>query len=553
MGKSVLVISSDDRGPFSLRIEGDDLVIGDSPTHPGAVLRGLNLAHIRCEVEVLDDVVVVGAAGATGGQELHTGQSLQVGHAHLRLERGGAPAVARSEEPPRQTNGTAAAPVAPADGSSLAPMCKRLLVIDGADRGLTCRLPESGTVLVGNSSKHANVVLHDLYVSRVHCLVDIREGKVFVTHSEGKKGTLINGQAITGQQELHLGDILRVGNSHIKLETAVAEEEPPPAEEDEEVTEAEEAGEAVALASDDASPADESATQVAPGVDRLLQLEGQVLGQYRVGSLLGRGHSGLIFRAQNLKTNLVVGLKVLSGEFPASGEELQRFVQALKVASGIHHANLVTYYGAGRSGPYCWIAREYIDGESVSRMIKAVAEGGKMNWGRAARVALHLARALACLHEQRVIHGNITPRNVLVRASDRTTKLTDLMLAQALEGSRLQQAIIDKKELAELPYKAPEQVEPGAFVDRLADLYALGAVVYALLTGQPPFRGESREETIDLIRTSKVVRPSAHQRGIPGTFEGVVLKLLARHQENRYQTATELLADVEPLVGEQEG
>jgi pSer/pThr/pTyr-binding forkhead associated (FHA) protein len=550
MAKSVLVIDSDDWGPFNLRIEGGALVITGTPEHPGAVLRGLNIARIRCEVEVADDGVVVGADGAAGGQAFQPGQILYVGNAELRLESAAGNGAA---SPP--TNGAPAAAPAPGEseaGAASGPVFKRLFVVDGADRGLSRRLPEAGTVTVGNSSKHADVVLHDLYVSRVHCLVDVRDGRVFVTHSEGKKGTLINGQTIAGQQELHLGDILRVGNSHIKLEIATAEDEPPAEEEDEVVEAVEEHGEgALALASSESSPARDDTG--GSGVDRLTRLEGEVLGQYRVGPLLGRGHSGLIFRAQHLKTNLVVGLKVLSGDFPADGDELQRFVGALKIASGIHHANLVTYYGAGRSGPYCWLAREYVDGESASRMVKALAEGAKPNWTRAARVAVGLARALACLQEQRVLHGNITPRNVLVRASDRTTKLTDLMLGQALDGSRFQQTVLEKKVLAELPYMAPEQLETGTFVDHLADLYAVGAVVYALLTGRPPFVGQSPEETISLIRTAKLVRPGAHQRGIPAALDAVVLKLLARQQENRYQTATELLADVEPLVEDEEG
>jgi hypothetical protein len=554
MAKRILVIDSNDQAPFCLRSEAGALLISDNANEPGVVLRDLRISRICCEVEVEEDVVVVGEP--PDGQELRLGQSLLVGHAHLRFE----PTLPESKpaptapdpKPPAPAAKPAPAPPAPA---AVGQVFKQLLVFDGADRGATFRLPEAGCILIGNSAKHAELVLHDLYVSRVHCEVDVRDDRVYVTHCEGKKGTLINGQPITGEQELRFGDVLRVGNSHIRLETAVASDEPEAEEtgDDVEVVEEETEG-ALAVASGDgaARPVapEESVSSGQPALDRLRQLEGQVLGQYRIGSLIGRGHSGLIFRAQHLKTNLVVALKVLSGDFPASGEELQRFVGALKVASGIPHANLVTYYGAGRSGPYCWIAREYIEGESAARMIQALKDGGTLGWMRAGQIALHLGRALACLYEHRIVHLNVTPRNILIRSSDRTTKLADLMLVQSLQGSRLQSSIAEKKMHAELPYLAPEKTDPGSFVDHLADLYAVGAVVYALLTGRPPFVGHTPEETRTLIREAKLVRPTNFQRSIPGPFEAVVMKLLARNQEDRYQTPTELLADLEPIIDE---
>ena len=179
-------------------------------------------------------------------------------------------------------------------------------------------------------------------------------------------------------------------------------------------------------------------------------------------------------------------------------------------------------------------------------------EAGQVQLGRAARVAIDLAKALGCLHEHKLLHGNLTPRNVLIRAADKGAKLTDLMLAQSLEGSRLQAAVAERKLLAELPWMAPEQVDPKAFVDHLADLYGLGAVVYTLLTGQPPFAAASPAETIERIHTAQVARPTALQREVPASFERVVLKLLARRQEDRYQSAAELLADLQEIAQEHE-
>src|SRR5262249_28267775 len=163
----------------------------------------------------------------------------------------------------------------------------------------------------------------------------------------------------------------------------------------------------------------------------------------------------------------------------------QRFVLTHRVAPQLHHNNLLTIYGAGRTGAYCWLAREHVEGESLAGLVARLKDGGKFTWSPAARVAGHLARALAVFHEHKIVHGNITPKNVLIRSSDKLTKLADLMLAKALEGSKLELAIAEKKLRVELPYMAPEQTRSETLVDHLTDLYSVGAVVYLLLVGQP--------------------------------------------------------------------
>jgi hypothetical protein len=445
--------------------------------------------------------------------------------------------------------------VAAAAAAPTGHLIRQLVVIDGADKGRTFRLPQTGIVPVGKSNKHADVVLHDLYVSRVHCELSVQGDRVLVTHLEGDGGTLVNGQRIAGPQELHPGEVLRVGNSHLRLDVvaeaaakaaAAAEEEAEEIEVVEDEVEVVEDGEEVEVVEE----AEGGGHLPHAAIDRLMELEDQVLGHYKIGPLLGRGQFGLVFRAEDVKTGQVVAMKVLSPDFPASGAELQRFAQALKAAPHLNHPHLVTLIGAGKTGHHCWIAREYVEGESVPRLVQRRNDRGYLDWTAAARVAVHLGRALGFLHQHKVAHRNITPRNVLVRGGDKMTKLADLMLTEALAGSKLHKAVGEKKRLAELPYLAPEQTEPGAFVDHLADLYALGAVVYTLLTAQPPFAGDSPAETLARIREGKLVKPSKYQRGLPGPFEAVVLKLLARHQEDRYQTAAELLADLEPIVKE---
>src|SRR5204863_8963999 len=128
---------------------------------------------------------------------------------------------------------------------------------------------------------------------------------------------------------------------------------------------------------------------------------------------------------------------------------------------------------------------------------------------------------------RRVILSRLTPSNVLIETATKTTKLADLMLDQALAGSQLAATIAEERLLAELTYHAPEQTEPAAACDQRSSLYALGAVVYELLTGAPPFTGPTPDAIVRQIREAKVIKPSKFLREMPPPFEAAILKLLA--------------------------
>ncbi len=423
-------------------------------------------------------------------------------------------------------------------------MGRRLMVIDGADEGRSFPLFEGNKFVIGNSRKHSDICLHDLYVSRVHCELDVSEDTVVLSGLEdSQQGTLLNGQKIGGPAVLKFGDVIRVGNSYLRFQHDEDEEE----EEDDEVVEAVEAE------PETPKPAESVAVGGLPKLtpERLKELSGHTLGHYEVGSVLGTGHCGMVFRARDTKKDKVVALKVFSPEFPKNDKELQKFVQAMKSRLPLRHPNLVGVHGAGKNGPYCWLALEYVEGESLTQVLERLAQARKIDWRRGLRVALHVGRALQYLHRNHFLHGNITPRNVLI-GIDKVARLNDLMLSKALEGSAVHLASLQARAPAELAYLAPEQTEDNAFVDELSDVYSLGVAVYALLTGRPPFLGETPEETLDLIRQGALVKPSHYQETIPESMERVVLRMLARFQEDRYQSPTQLLGDLETVAEEED-
>jgi len=224
---------------------------------------------------------------------------------------------------------------------------------------------------------------------------------------------------------------------------------------------------------------------------------------------------------------------------------MQRFVRAMKTMLPVRHANLVTILGAGKTGPFCWIAMDYIDGESLTKVIQRIGVAGMLDWKNAFRVAVDIARALDYAHSQAIIHRNVTPPNILLRKSDKAALLGDLMLAKALEGSLAQNLTKPGELLGDVAYMAPERTRGTSDIDGRADLYGLGATVYAVLTGRPPFSGDALADVIAKIRSAEPEKPKKYQLSIPDMFQGAVLKLLAKRPQDRYQSAAELLKDLE--------
>jgi len=563
MTRRRLVIDSKDQGQFFLLVEGGTVTIGGRDNPAETVLQNLRVCRIHCELEVEGEAIAV--RRDSGSQELQPGVVLQTSASDLHLE-------ADREDLAEDTPGllsdqeTALAPaMATAEtmpSTSVKTVPKRFVVVDGADQGRSFILLEMGTMTIGKDRRYADITLNDLYLGRTHCQLKIDGDRITVIEEDSGRsagGTFVNGKKVT-HQELQLGDVLRVGNSHLRLEAILAdedEEEEAIAVEDEEAVEAEvlddEEEEVAEVLPEDAT---EPVQQLRTAREQLAQLAGQGFGHYRLSRLLGRGRCGVVFHAldvKNVQNSQMVALKVLLPLFPQGEKELQRFVKVIKGILPLRHPNLVTVFTAGKTGEYMWIAREFVEGESVAEILRRLGPDKRLDWRRSFRVLIHTARALDYAHEHHFRHGKITPANLLIQSSDRAIRLTDLMLADALEGSQLLEAAQACQPLAELPYLAPEQTKPGAFVDAVSDLYSLGAVAYALLTARPPIQGNSAEEILEKIRSKdRVESPKVVNYTIPTQLEKVVMKLLKKQPEHRYQTPAELLADLEPIARDQE-
>jgi serine/threonine-protein kinase len=281
-----------------------------------------------------------------------------------------------------------------------------------------------------------------------------------------------------------------------------------------------------------------------PSPTDLIKLVGRKILRFDLQSIVARARTGIVFRARDVERNRDVAFKAFYPTIFTDNTAMDRFLRAAKTMLPIRHENLVTLYMAGRKEGFCFTACEFVEGESASQLIERVGISGMLPWELGMKIAVQIARALAVAEEHQIVHRNVTPRNILIRESDKVAKLGDLVLVKALEGVHAVQVTKPGELVGELPYMSPEQTTGDGNLDCRSDLYGLGATLYAVLTGRPPLEGRNPAETIFKIQTQKPDRPTKYHLSIPPLFEGLILRLLAKRPEDRYQTATNLLSDL---------
>ncbi len=435
----------------------------------------------------------------------------------------------------------------------LAPRQKRrLLAIAGPEDGRGFPLPESGVVAIGKDAKKADIILRGMDVERLHCTLKIDGPRIEVV-DEGSLTTQVNGRRVS-RHELKAGDVLRIGPHQLRLEAVGWDEEfPTPGipKRTSPLEDVEEEGDKLRPLPPLPADASEPAKALYAQLEQLPELAGETLGHYKLQECLGRGFAGVVFRAVHATTEQEAALKVLAPPFPDGPAELQQFTTVIKALLPLRHPKIVAVLAAGKNAPYTWVAREYVQGESLARAIRRRVLDHDSDPEFGIRVALDIAEALDFARQHRLRHGAINPATILLTEGDRIAKLADLGLVAALDGSHLVQAMQEIRTANEVVYLAPEQVTPGAFVDESADLYALGAVFYTALAGKPPVTGQNTADLMDTIRSG--VRPprlSELNPEVDDDLERVVLKLMARLPEDRYQSPAELLSELRPIAEE---
>ncbi|MFO0812484.1 MAG: serine/threonine-protein kinase [Gemmatales bacterium] len=293
------------------------------------------------------------------------------------------------------------------------------------------------------------------------------------------------------------------------------------------------------------------------------QLLGSQFGKYVLEAELGRGGMGIVFRARQVDLQRQVALKMILHGPLASAAEVGRFLQEARAVANLQHPHIVQVYDVGEHAGQHYLAMELLEGTSLERLLSQhKAQQQSVPVDEAVRFVVPLAQAVHFLHQQGILHRDIKPGNVLLtnahsglRTQDSALiswhpKLADFGLAKSLlsdDANCTSSGMI----IGTPSYMAPEQAASEKSLTPAVDVYALGAILYELLTGQPPFKGPTTLDTIVMVLEREPAPPRQLRPEVPRPLESIILKCLEKDPAQRYASAADLVADLQHfLAGE---
>jgi serine/threonine protein kinase/N-acetylneuraminic acid mutarotase len=294
---------------------------------------------------------------------------------------------------------------------------------------------------------------------------------------------------------------------------------------------------ALAALSPDGNMVDHDAPDAPPPGTKL-----RYFGDYELLEEVARGGMGVVFRARQHSLNRTVAVKmVLGGQF-ASETEVQRFRTEAEAAANLQHPNIVAIYEVGEHAGQHYFSMEYVAGRSLADLVG----NGPIDCRRAAGYVKTIAAAIHFAHERGTLHRDLKPTNVLLDSSDRP-RITDFGLARRLDaGSGL---TVTGQVLGTPSFMPPEQAAAQhAEISTRSDVYSLGAILYFLVTGQPPFTGDTLTETLQKVAVADPRPPRKINPAVPRDLETICLRCLQKNPQQRYESARELAADLERFL-----
>jgi hypothetical protein len=274
----------------------------------------------------------------------------------------------------------------------------------------------------------------------------------------------------------------------------------------------------------------------------MMALQGRVLaGRYELGPLLGTGGMASVYRAADRMLERMVAVKVLGPPYDQDPGFVDRFRHEARMAAGLSHPNVVAIFDSASEADLHYIAMEYVQGQTLADLLR---RHGPLPAGLAAEVAQRVCLALEAAHQRGLVHCDIKPANVMVDQAG-LVKVMDFGLAKALSTTTLGSG---GPLLGTAPYLSPEQAQGGQ-VDGRSDLYALGCVLYELITGTPPFAGDSPLAVISRQVTEAPEPPSRRNPQVGPELDAVVMTALAKQVSQRFQSAGAMGQELARIVG----
>jgi WD40 repeat protein len=267
---------------------------------------------------------------------------------------------------------------------------------------------------------------------------------------------------------------------------------------------------------------------------------------YEMLGELSRGGMGVVHKARQIGLNRLVALKMILAGAHASKEEIARFEREAEAVARLQHPNIVQIHEVGEHAGRPFFSLEYVEGGNLAQRL----DGTPWPARRAAELTATLARAMEYAHQQGIVHRDLTPSNVLVTA-DGTPKIADFGLAKFLMGGGVSPTRTGSI-LGTPSYMAPEQAQANKqAIGPATDVYALGAILYELLTGRPPFKEETPLDTALQVVNQEPVAPSRLHAKVPQDLETICLKCLHKESSKRYGSARELADDLQRFLSRQ--
>ncbi len=264
-----------------------------------------------------------------------------------------------------------------------------------------------------------------------------------------------------------------------------------------------------------------------------------VLGnRYEIIRKVGDGGMAFVYEAKDRLLNRTVAVKVLRPEFVDDEEFLGKFKREAEAVASLSHPNIVNVYDVGEDGKVHYIVMEFIDGQNLKEIIK---NEGTLDEYTALDITKQIAMALSSAHKKGIVHRDIKPHNILISNEGRIVKVADFGIAKAVSNSTMTNI---GSIIGSVHYFSPEQAK-GKFVTSNADLYSLGIVLYEMLIGKVPFRGDS-PISIALQHINDEIEFTPEEKiSIPQSVRTIIKKLTEKSSVNRYQTAEEVIEDIE--------